>query len=539
MDPEDLTDTILDGLDDDYKELVRAVQARDTSISFDDLHEKLLSFEAMSSSHATPLPITANLTQKSSPTWRNTRSSFNFRSPSPSSANSHFWRSSPPSTFRPTFNRPNYRPARPPQRPYQGFCQICGIQGHTAKRCPSFQLVPTNVTNTESSASQHSSSSWQPRVNFVANNSSTSPTCTLLRPNSTTAVSWLPPVIKVSVPLPSQLSSYTPVITAPELPPAAATSIPPISAASPIPPSSVTHPASPPPPCHSMTTRSMRSVEESESMTGNSSASPAIDFPTLCHRLKITKRKGWINHGIKGPESIADHMYSKSLMTLIADDRFSSLLVEKDGGTAALRRFIGILASTFLNLLWFAFDFFCPRCNRCIKIAIVHDIAEGLGFGGVRNQNRVLLILVEWEKSPTITTALIGDSIPSIVGDITPSNGVPKQEKIRLEQAALNEMCEVLGGGPTVTQILTLAILTCSSFSFESMVPNASYQLIFLLLQCAVEMILQALESEMEHGKVLDEFFLSTAGKFQTAIGKSWAAEISSRRNSILAKKQN
>ena len=126
----------------------------------------------------------------------------------------------------------------------------------------------------------------------------------------------------------------------------------------------------------------------------------------------------------------------------------------------------------------------------------------------------------------------------AIVGDITPSNGVPKQEKSRLEQAALNEMCEVLGGGLTVTQILTLAILTFSIFSFEfsgtkyfhffslrdqrvmgwvwkqcflggqpcqrlwqslnfwmmllrnrSMVPNASYQLIFLLLQCAVKVI--------------------------------------------------
>ncbi|KAL3564718.1 hypothetical protein D5086_032764 [Populus alba] len=55
----------------------------------------------------------------------------------------------------------------------------------------------------------------------------------------------------------------------------------------------------------------------------------------------------------------------------------------------------------------------------------------------------------------------------------------------------------------------------------------------------SVEMILQALEYEMEHGKVLDEFFLSTAGKFQTEIGKSWAAEIASRRKATLAKKQN
>eukprot|EP00258_Populus_trichocarpa_P049433 XP_024465452.1 uncharacterized protein LOC18102587 isoform X2 [Populus trichocarpa] len=54
-----------------------------------------------------------------------------------------------------------------------------------------------------------------------------------------------------------------------------------------------------------------------------------------------------------------------------------------------------------------------------------------------------------------------------------------------------------------------------------------------------VEMILRALEYEMEQGKVLDEFFFSAAGKFRTAIGKSWAAEISSRRNSILARKQN
>jgi hypothetical protein len=40
---------------------------------------------------------------------------------------------------------------------------------------------------------------------------------------------------------------------------------------------------------------------------------------------QISKLKGWINHWIKGPESIADHMYSVSLMALIADDCFSSL----------------------------------------------------------------------------------------------------------------------------------------------------------------------------------------------------------------------
>ena len=46
MDEDDLMEKILNGLGDEYKELVRAIQARDTTISFDELHEKLLNFEA-------------------------------------------------------------------------------------------------------------------------------------------------------------------------------------------------------------------------------------------------------------------------------------------------------------------------------------------------------------------------------------------------------------------------------------------------------------------------------------------------------------
>ncbi|XP_074309531.1 uncharacterized protein LOC141644021 [Silene latifolia] len=184
-------------------------------------------------------------------------------------------------------------------------------------------------------------------------------------------------------------------------------------------------------------------------MSSQHSSSSSIDFLTLCHRLKTTKRKGWINHGIKGPESIADHMYRMALMGLIAGD--------------------------------------IPGVNRerCIKIAIVHDIAE------------------------------------AIVGDITPSDGVPKEEKSRREQKALNEMCEVLGGGMRADEIKELWM------EYET---NSSLEANLVKDFDKVEMILQALEYETEHGMVLDEFFLSTAGKFQTEIGKSWAAEIISRR---------
>lgn len=48
--------------------------------------------------------------------------------------------------------------------------------------------------------------------------------------------------------------------------------------------------------------------------------------------------------------------------------------------------------------------------------------------------------------SVVIVLLMTGISL-AIVGDITPSDGIPKEEKSRREQAALNEMCEVLGGG--------------------------------------------------------------------------------------------
>ncbi|KAI3507784.1 hypothetical protein L1887_22778 [Cichorium endivia] len=88
-----------------------------------------------------------------------------------------------------------------------------------------------------------------------------------------------------------------------------------------------------------------------------------------------TKRARWVKRDIAGPESIADHMYRMGLMALIASDT--------------------------------------PRINRgkCIKMGIVHDIAE------------------------------------VIVGDITPSDGIPKLEKSRMEKEALDHMCKLLGGG--------------------------------------------------------------------------------------------
>lgn len=191
------------------------------------------------------------------------------------------------------------------------------------------------------------------------------------------------------------------------------------------------------------------STSSASSNGDTSSASSAIDFLTLCHRLKTTKRAGWVMKDIQNPESVADHMYRMGLMGLIASD--------------------------------------IPGINRdkCIKMAIVHDMAE------------------------------------AIVGDITPSDGIPKLEKSRREREALDYMCRLLGGGSRAKEIGDLWMEYEESSSPEARIVKDFDK---------VEMILQALEYENEQGKDLDDFFQSTAGKFQTDIGKAWAVEIASRR---------
>lgn len=119
------------------------------------------------------------------------------------------------------------------------------------------------------------------------------------------------------------------------------------------------------------------------------------------------------------PESIADHMYRMGLMALIAAD--------------------------------------IPGVNRdkCVKMAIVHDIAE------------------------------------AIVGDITPSDGIPKLEKSRMEQEAMEKICNLLGGGPRAKEISDLWMEYEENTSLEAKVVKDFDK---------VEMILQALE--YEQGKV-------------------------------------
>lgn len=73
-------------------------------------------------------------------------------------------------------------------------------------------------------------------------------------------------------------------------------------------------------------------------------SSSAISFLHYVERLKIEKREGWRRFGISSGESIADHMYRMSIITMLAPPSLSSKL----------------------------------NIPRCTQMALIHDMAEGL-----------------------------------------------------------------------------------------------------------------------------------------------------------------
>ncbi|KAK7200843.1 HD domain containing protein [Novymonas esmeraldas] len=54
--------------------------------------------------------------------------------------------------------------------------------------------------------------------------------------------------------------------------------------------------------------------------TGSRAAQDVIAFLHTMGRLKDTARRGWVEHDIRSPESISDHMYRMSLMCMMCPD---------------------------------------------------------------------------------------------------------------------------------------------------------------------------------------------------------------------------
>ena len=131
---EDLTVKILNGLGDEFKDISAAIRARDSAITFEELHEKLLNFEAVlkqETSATNRSPITANYIVKPYTNGNQTNHYRPTRNSAPAAAKSAAANQSN-----------NSSPKSGGPRPYRGFCQLCGDQGHTAKRCSTYSFSP-------------------------------------------------------------------------------------------------------------------------------------------------------------------------------------------------------------------------------------------------------------------------------------------------------------------------------------------------------------------------------------------------------------
>uniref|UniRef100_A0A8C6WJX0 5'-deoxynucleotidase HDDC2 n=1 Tax=Neogobius melanostomus TaxID=47308 RepID=A0A8C6WJX0_9GOBI len=158
-----------------------------------------------------------------------------------------------------------------------------------------------------------------------------------------------------------------------------------------------------------------------------------LQFMKLIGQLKRIPRTGWVYRKVREPESVSDHMYRMAMMSLTITDP----TVDRD---------------------------------RCIKLALVHDMAE------------------------------------CIVGDIAPSDNISKEEKHRREEEAMRSLSDLLPNGLRQEVYALWEEYETQSSAEARMVKQ------FDLL----EMVLQAHEYEQEEAAPgrLQEFFDSTNGRF-------------------------
>ncbi len=173
-----------------------------------------------------------------------------------------------------------------------------------------------------------------------------------------------------------------------------------------------------------------------------------LSFLHIIQELKKTPRTGWLYFDIEHPESIADHMYRMSIISLLS----KSTNLDKD---------------------------------KCVKISIVHDMAE------------------------------------SLVGDITPTDPMTKEEKHKRELAAILYLTENLIKPYNLEASIEILELWNEYENIES------DEAIFVKDVDKFEMMLQAFEYEKKFNreKNLEEFFSAEKG-LKTDEVKQWAKDL-------------
>ncbi|TPX11765.1 uncharacterized protein E0L32_007502 [Thyridium curvatum] len=196
------------------------------------------------------------------------------------------------------------------------------------------------------------------------------------------------------------------------------------------------------------------------------STSP-LPYFHLLERLKTTKREGWRRFDIERGESIADHMYRMSLISMLAPPALAARL----------------------------------DLHKCMKMCLIHDMAE------------------------------------SLVGDITPVDGVPKPEKNRREAATMDYITQNLlgnlyGGATGVGQDIRDV--------WQEYEDSKTLDSLFVHDVDKMELLLQMVEYEKRgKGQVDLGEFAYVATKMALPECKEWAAEVLREREEFWAGKDH
>lgn len=132
-----------------------------------------------------------------------------------------------------------------------------------------------------------------------------------------------------------------------------------------------------------------------------------LPFFHLLERLKTTKREGWRRFGIKHGESISDHMYRMSIITMLAPPSFSSRLNVPHCTKMAL---IHDMAESLVGDITPKDDVEKPEKNRreAESMTFLSNGLLGKVAGGAQGQE-LKLIWEEYEKNETLESKFVHD----------------------------------------------------------------------------------------------------------------------------------
>jgi putative hydrolase of HD superfamily len=193
-------------------------------------------------------------------------------------------------------------------------------------------------------------------------------------------------------------------------------------------------------------------------------AARAVEFARLIGKLKTTPRTGWVRRGVPQYESVADHSWRVATLSL--------LLFGRDDNIDA---------------------------NKCIQMALVHDLAECL------------------------------------VGDIAPDDNVAKADKEKMEHDAMEKIALTLGQSCPNNEARQRVLDLFQEYEQRETNESRAVKDLDLL-----DMIIQADEYEQAFGLDLSEFFQGTpVSRFHDSTIEAVAKEVHEQREERIQSEQN